>query len=83
MADLYSGIPAENWESIEPNIVYNWGDITYSYNEDKANWWKYRIQGDVPPYMYYMKFEGMNEADARAMVEEAQPKEEPGFFREE
>lgn len=83
MADLYSGIPAENWESIEPNIVYNWGDITYSYNEDKANWWKYRIQGDVPPYMYYMKFEGMNEDEARAMVEEAQPKDRPMMFDEE
>ena len=33
--------------------------------------------------MYYMKFEGMNEDEARAMVEEAQPKDRPMMFDEE
>lgn len=28
-------------------------------------------------------FEGFTEEEARALVEEAQPKEEPGFFQEE
>lgn len=82
MADLYSTLPAEDWQALEESIVYNWGDITYSYNEDKANWWKYRIQGDVPAWMYYVKFEGMSEEDAKAMVEEAKP-EEPDLFGEE
>ena len=57
--------------------------ITYSYEEDKQSWWKYRIQGDVPPWMYYVKFEGMSEEEARAMVEEAQPKEPTLFGGEE
>lgn len=83
MADLYTDIPSEDWNALKDSIVYNWGDITYSYNEDKANWWKYRIQGDVPPWMYYVKFEGMSEDEARAMVEEAQPKQTAGFFQEE
>ena len=82
MADLYSALPAEDWQTIEDSIVYNWGDITYSYNEDKANWWKYRIQGDVPPWMYYTKFEGLSESEAKAMVAEATPKE-PTLFGEE
>ena len=30
-----------------------------------------------------MKFEGMTEEEAKALVEAAQPKEEPGFFQEE
>lgn len=50
-----------------------------------ANWWKYRIQGDVPPWLYYVKFEKMSEDEARAMIEEAQPKEDTLFnkFQEE
>ncbi len=83
MADIYTSLPAEDWSTLEDRIVYNWGDITYSYNEDKANWWKYRIQGDVPPWMYYVKFEGMSEDDAKQMVAEAQPKEPTLFGNEE
>ena len=82
MADIYTELPAEDWQTLEESIVYNWGDITYSYEEDKASWWKYRIQGDVPPWMYYVKFEGMSEDDARKMVEEAQP-DEPTLFGQE
>lgn len=83
MADLYTGIPAEDWRTIESGITYNFGDITYSYNEDKANWWRYRLQGDVPAWMYYVKFEGMSEDEARKMIEEAEPQDSPGFFEAE
>lgn len=83
MADIYTDLPAEDWAAIEEGTTYNFGDITYSYEEDKASWWKYRIQGDVPPWMYYVKFEGMSEEDAKAMVEEAQPDEPTLFGREE
>lgn len=87
-ADLYTDIPKEPWtenfDAFKEEIsgAFNFGDITYSYEEDKANWWKYRIQGDVPPALYYQKFEGMSEDEARAMVEAAQPKE-PRLFGEE
>ena len=67
MADLYSLAPMGTYQ-----VDYSFGDITYSYQEDMANWWKYRIQGDVPPWMYYVKFEKMSEEEAKAMVEEAQ-----------
>lgn len=73
MADLYTTLPAEDWAAIEENTTYNFGDITYDYETDRANWWKYRLQGDVPPWMYYVKFEGMAPDEAKAMVEEAQP----------
>ena len=78
MADLYSLAPAGPYE-----VDYSFGDITYSYQEDMANWWKYRVQGDVPPWMYYVKFEGMSEEEAKKMVEEAQPKEPELFGGEE
>lgn len=88
-ADIYTNLPAESWCATYDNLkeslsdAFNWGDITYSYEEDKASWWKYRIQGDVPPWMYYVKFEGMSEEEAKAMVEEAQPKEPTLFGGEE
>lgn len=82
MADLYTDTPAENWDTLKDSINYNFGDITYSYEEDRANWWKYRIQGDVPAWMYYVKFEGMSEADAKAMIAESTP-ETPKLFGQE
>ena len=77
-ADLYSLAPVGNYE-----VVYDFGDITYNREEDRARWWQYVVQGKVPAWQYFVKFEGMTEDDAKAMVEEAQPKEEPGFFQEE
>lgn len=76
-ADLYGYAPVGTY-----TITYDFGDITYSYEEDKASWWKYRIQGDIPPWLYYVKFEGLSEEDAKKMVSEAQPKE-PRLFGEE
>ena len=79
-ADLYTNIPVEEWASSyeklknELSNAFNFGDITYSYEEDKVSWWKYRVQGDVPAWMYYVKFEGMSDEEAKAMIQEAQPK---------
>ena len=81
MADLYSDTPPELWETLEESLNFSFGDITYNYEEDKTNWWKYRIQGDVPTYMYYMKFEKMSEEEAKAMIKEAQPNEKTLFNR--
>ena len=77
-ADLYGLAPAGTYE-----VVYDFGDITYNREEDRARWWQYVTQGRVPAWMYFVKFEGMTEEEARAMVEEAQPAEQPGLFGEE
>ena len=88
-ADLYTEIPAEQWTNTYAEMkeeladAFNFGDITYSFEEDKLSWWKYRVQGDVPPWMYYVKFEGMSEEEAKAMVKEAEPKEPTLFGQEE
>ena len=82
MADLYSDTPPELWETLKDNMTFSFGDITYNYQEDMSNWWKYRIQGDVPPWMYYVKFEKMSPEEAKAMIEEATPKEKTLFEEE-
>ena len=70
MADLYSLAPAGDYK-----ILYDFGDITYSYEEDKARWYGYVSAGKIPFWYYLMKFEGFTEQDAKALEKEAQPKE--------
>lgn len=77
-ADLYSLAPVGSYE-----VVYDFGDILYSHEADKQQWYAYAVQNRIPFWYYLMKFEGFTEEEARALVEEAQPKEEPGFFQEE
>lgn len=83
MADLYSDTPPELWETLKEGMSFSFGDIVYNRQEDMANWWKYRLQGDVPAYLYYVKFEGMGIDEAKAMVAEARSenKEESLFDR--
>lgn len=76
MADLYSDTAPELWETLKESMSFSFGDITYNYQEDMANWWKYRIQGDVPAWMYYVKFEKMSEEEAKAMTEEAKAEQQ-------
>ena len=76
-ADLYDLTPVGVYE-----ITYDFGDITYNREEDRARWWQYVVQGKVPAWLYFVKFEGMTESDAKAMVKEAEPKE-PTLFGEE
>lgn len=76
-ADLYSLSPVGAYE-----INYDFGDITYNYQEDKATWWSYVVQRKVPAWLYFVKFEGMTEEEAKTMVKEAQP-DEPKLFGEE
>ena len=68
-ADLYGYAPAGTYEA-----AYDFGDITYSREEDRARWWGYVVSGKVPAWMFFVKFEGMTEKEAKAMITEAQPK---------
>jgi A118 family predicted phage portal protein len=78
MADLYGFAPAGVYE-----VVYDFGDITYNREEDRARWWGYVQAGKVPAWMFFVKFEGMSEEDAKAMVDEAAPKQPTLFGSEE
>lgn len=77
-ADLYSLAPVGNYE-----VVYDFGDITYNREEDRARAYQLTLQGFYTKEYYLEKYEGFTPEDAAAMVEAAQPKEEPGFFQEE
>lgn len=67
-ADLYGLTARGTYE-----VTFDFGDITYNREEDRARWWGYVQSGKVPAWMYFVKFEGMPEEEAKAMVAEAQP----------
>ena len=78
-ADLYGLAPVGTYE-----VTYDFGDILYSYQEDKARWWQYVSTGKVPFWYYLMKFEGMSDEEARALADEAQQQNmNSGLFGEE
>ena len=78
MADLYGLAPMGLVE-----MHYDFGDILYSATEDKARWYGYVVAGKVPFWYYLVKFEGLSEADAKALEDSAGPEEPEGLFGEE
>lgn len=68
-ADLYDLAPLGEYE-----VTFDFGDITYDRETDRGRWWGYVQAGKVPAWMFFVKFEGMSEDEAKAMVEEATPK---------
>lgn len=67
-ADLYDLAPAGDYK-----VNYQFGDITYNEEEDKARWLQYVAMGKVPFWYYLQKFEGFTEKDAKQLEQEAQP----------
>lgn len=76
-ADLYGYTPSGAYEA-----TYDFGDITYNREEDRHRWWQYVQNNKVPAWMYFVKFEGLTEEEAKAMVAEAAPKERTLFGEE-
>lgn len=64
-------------------LEFAFGDITYNYEEDKASWKAYAMQGWVPVWLYLVKFEGMSEEEAKALVAEASANTEKSLFGDE
>ena len=65
-ADLYDLAPVGKYE-----ITYDFGDLTYNIEEDRARWLSYANMGIVPRWKILNKFEGMSEEEAKAMTAEA------------
>lgn len=76
-ADLYGLAPVGEYEA-----NYDFGDITFNAEEDRARALQLANSGYFPKWYYLVHWEGFSEEEAKAMVEEAQPKEE-GLFSEE
>lgn len=77
-ANVYLLAPKGAYEA-----VFDFGDITYNRDEDRTRWWGYVASGKVPAWLYFVKFEGMSEEEAKAMVAEATPKAPTLFGGEE
>lgn len=78
-ADLYGLAPVGKYET-----TYDFGNITYNFEEDKMTWWKYVTLGKIPAWVYFQKFEGLSEEEAKAMIAEAQGEQkEPTIFGQE
>jgi len=69
-ADAYALAPRGAYET-----VYDFGDITYNREEDKARWYSYVTAGKVPFWYFLVKFEGYTEEDAKALEAAAQTKD--------
>ena len=67
--DLYDYAPVGAYE-----VVYDFGDIAYSYEHDKQMWHGYAASGHIPFWYYLVKFEGLTEEEAKILVKEAEPK---------
>lgn len=76
--DNGSGVPKGSYE-----VKFDFGDITYNYEEDRAMWLSYVLQGFVPKWKYLVKFERMTEEEAKALVQEAEGTPEEGLFAPE
>ena len=61
-AELYGYAPAGAYA-----VVYDFGDVTYNREEDRARWWGYVQAGKVPFWAYLVKFEGYSEEEARKL----------------
>lgn len=69
-ADAYDLEPIGEFET-----TYDFGDITYNVDEDRARWYSYVVAQKIPFWYFLTKFEGMSEEDAKALEAEATPKE--------
>lgn len=76
-ADAYKLAPRGTYE-----IAYDFADLTLNEEEDKARWWGYVVQGKVPAWVYFNKFEGYTEEEAKALVAAADT-EDPDLAPEE
>ena len=76
-ADLYDLAPCGEYE-----VAYDFADITYNVDEDRARWYSYVIAGKIPFWYFLTKFEGFTEEEAKEL-EKANATKEPKILEEE
>lgn len=74
-ADLYNLAAGGTYE-----VSYDFGDITYNEDEDRARNYQLMLQGIIPKWYYLMKWEGFSEEEAKAIAQEAATPEREGLF---
>ena len=61
-ADAY-GLAPEG----EYTVTYDFGDVTYNREEDRARWYGYVKDGRAPFWYYLTRFEGLSQEQAKAL----------------
>ena len=75
-ADLYDMAPVGTYE-----VVYDFSDITYSFEEERAHHYQLAVQGHYPWEEYYVRFLGYSREDARKLIAMAkQEQKTPSLF---
>lgn len=64
-ASLYNLAPLGTYK-----LTYNFGDITYNEDEDRARYYSYVAAGKFPFWRYLVKFEGYGEDEAKEIEAE-------------
>lgn len=90
-ADLYGIAPDSNWiydekkkKYVQYIVNYDFGDFTYSREEDRIAWYSYVNSGHVTFWRYLVKFYGYTEEEAKKISQEAKEENKTrGFFEEE
>ena len=78
-ADLYDLAPLGVYE-----VTYDFSDITYSFEEERAHHYQLAIQGHFPWEEYYVRFLGYSREDARKLIAMAKKEQEtPTLFGSE
>ena len=65
-ADLYDLAPVGQWD-----VTFDFGDLTYNREEDRARWMSYVTQGWAPAWYLLQRFEGFSEEEAKDLAEAA------------
>lgn len=66
-ADIYDLAPVGTYE-----VNFDFGDITYNIEEDRARWLTFVTQGKIAFWRYLVKFEGFTEEEAKLIEAETQ-----------
>ncbi len=85
MADQYTTLPAEDWQTLRDGMNIAFQDITYNAEEDKMFDYQLSQNGYMPKYQFLVEHCKRTENEAKKMIAEAQeeqPKEESLFDEE-
>lgn len=77
-ADLYDITPVGTYE-----VSYDFGDITYNADEDRARNWQYVQAGKYPFWRYLVRFEGYSEEEAKEIEAEVQAEQQKNSMFDE
>lgn len=78
-ADLYGLAPSGKYE-----VTYDFSDITYSFEEERAHHYQLAIQGHFPWEEYYVRFLGYAPEEARRLLKMAKSEQQaPSLFGSE